>query len=111
MPPTNDVQEMIAEAKRAHDDALVNPPLETGRHDHDPMNNDRCLAQWLKEAAARNCCKGDVTARALLAAMDKGNERFSKWRIHKNDSPELRQDMWQEVIDAMYRAVFPEDKT
>ncbi len=49
-------------------------------------------------------------SRALLAGIDKGNERFKRWRIHRNDSPELGQDMWQEVISAMCRAVFPEDK-
>ena len=55
-------------------------------------------------------CEEGTLARALLAMVEKGNERFGKWRIHRNDSPELGQEMWQEVITAMHRAIFGEGK-
>jgi hypothetical protein len=47
------------------------------------------------------CNHGDCQlANMLLAMLDKGNERFASWRIHRNDSPELGQDMWQETVAA-----------
>ena len=68
---------------------------------------DRAVSPEVDHTPCKKLCRHPDCRLALgwLAMLKKGEERFGKWRIHRNDSPELGQDMWQEVVDAGHKAM------